>query len=125
MDKKQENKLIFNTPNDINVKVSKFGGEVVVNEECCTSIHILLKNTGDMATSFLGAHSPELIKVIEKSFKKYFKTLKKQLRTAENMDNVEVKPEEKIPEDKKLDTNNNRKDKKINNKNTINKTSKK
>lgn len=71
---------MFKCPNDIRVSVKKDSGEMIIDESCCTNLSILVKNTGEMATSFLGAHSPELIKVLEKTMKKYFKTIKKTLK---------------------------------------------
>lgn len=76
----EENKTIFKTPNDMTVKVSKFNGEVVLEEECCTCVSIILKNSGEMATSFLGSHNPQLVKVLEKTLKQYFKSIKKELK---------------------------------------------
>lgn len=71
---------VFKCPNDLRVSIKKDKGEVVLDEECCTNLSILVKNTGEMATSFLGAHSPELVRVLEKTLKKYFKSLKKALK---------------------------------------------
>lgn len=71
---------MFKCPNDLRVSIKKDNGEMVLDESCCTNLSILVKNSGEMATSFLGAHSPELIRVLEKSLKKYFKTLKKTLK---------------------------------------------
>lgn len=71
---------MFKCPNDLRVSIKKDNGEMVLDESCCTNLSILVKNSGEMATSFIGAHSPELIRVLEKSLKKYFKTLKKTLK---------------------------------------------
>ena len=76
----EENKKIFKTPNDMTVKVTKFNGEVVLEEECCTCVSIILKNSGDMATSFMGSHNPQLVRVLEKTLKQYFKSIKKELK---------------------------------------------
>ena len=51
---------IFKCPNDLKVTVKKDGGEVVLDEECCTGMVILLKNDGNMATSFYGYHNEKL-----------------------------------------------------------------
>ena len=71
---------IFKTPNDLKINVTKGNGEVVIDEECCTMVSIILKNTGDIAASFFGAHNPEVVRVLEKSLKGYFKGIKKELR---------------------------------------------
>lgn len=71
---------MFKCPNDLRVSIKKDNGEMVLDESCCTSLSIIVKNSGEMATSFLGAHSPELVKILEKTLKKYFKTLKKTLK---------------------------------------------
>lgn len=71
---------IFKCPNELRVSIKKDNGEMVIDEDCCTNLSILVKNTGEIATSFLGAHSPELIKILDKTLKKYFKILKKTLK---------------------------------------------
>ncbi len=86
----QEEKL-FKTANDLKVNVTKSNGEVVIDEECCTMVSIILKNTGDIAASFFGAHNPEVIKVLEKSLKGYFKGIKKELKKNYNQSEEEVK----------------------------------
>ena len=76
----ENNENMFKTPNDLKVTVAKSNGEVVIDEECCTMVSIILKNTGDIAASFFGAHNPEVVRVLEKSLKEYFKGIKKELR---------------------------------------------
>ena len=93
---------IFKCPNDLKVTVKKDGGEVVLDEECCTGMVILLKNDGNMATSFYGYHNEKLIKLLNKAQKKYFKGLKKRLKTESIDDNIEVKSDD-IPKEKKWD----------------------
>jgi predicted RNA-binding protein with RPS1 domain len=93
---------IFKCPNDLKVTVKKDSGEMVLDENCCTGMVILLKNDGNMATSFYGYHNAELIRILNKVQKKYFKSLKKRLKTESIEDNIEVKNED-IPEDKKWD----------------------
>lgn len=78
MEENKEN--MFKTPNDLKINVTKSNGEVVIDEECCTMVSIILKNTGDIAASFFGAHNPEVIRVLEKSLKGYFKGIKKELK---------------------------------------------
>ena len=89
MDNKDEK--IFKTANDLKVNVTKLNGEVVIDEECCTMVSILLKNTGDIAASFFGAHNPNVIKILEKSLKKYFKSIKKELKNSYQNGEEEIK----------------------------------
>ena len=93
---------IFKCPNDLNVTVKQDGGEVKLNEDCCTGMIILLKNDGNMATSFYGYHNPQIIKTLLKAQKKYFKSLKKRLKLESIEDKILLNKEE-IPEDKKWD----------------------
>lgn len=76
----KDNKTLFRCGNDLKINVSKCTGETVLDEECCTVVGIILKNTGEIATSFFGAHNPEVIKVLEKTLKVYFKSIKKTLK---------------------------------------------
>ena len=93
---------IFKCPNHMKVTVKKDGGELALDEDCCTSMIILLKNDGNMATSFYGYHNEKVIKIMEKAQKKYFKSLKKRLKTESIDDDITIKNED-IPEDKKWD----------------------
>lgn len=76
----EKDEKLFKTPNDLKVNVTKSNGEVVIDEECCTMVSIILKNSGDIAASFFGAHNPDVVRVLEKSLKGYFKGIKKELR---------------------------------------------
>ena len=76
----KDNKTLFRCGNDLKINVSKCTGETVLDEECCTIVGVILKNTGEIATSFFGAHNPEVIKVLEKTLKVYFKSIKKTLK---------------------------------------------
>ena len=73
-------KISFNTENDINVKISKKDGGTLFDENCCTCINILLTNDGKIATSFLGCHNPFIVMQLERAQKVYFKELKKALK---------------------------------------------
>lgn len=112
---------IFKCPNHMNVTIKKDGGELVLDESCCTAMVILLKNDGNMANSFYGYHNEKIIKLMNKVQKKYFKSLKKRLKTESEEDNLTITPEG-IPEDKKWDkdkkitTNNNQKNSSVDNK---------
>ena len=86
-----EKENLFKCPNDLKVTIVKDNGEMVLSEDCCTNLSILVKNNGEMATSFLGAHSPEMIRVLDKSLKKYFRVLKKTLKAEyKRVDNEEI-----------------------------------
>lgn len=70
----------FNTPNDLNLKVTGVNNQELINEDCCTCINIILQNDGNIQTSFLGAHNPQIINCLEKAMKMYFKGIKKTLK---------------------------------------------
>lgn len=87
----EEKENLFKCANDLKVTIAKDNGEVVMDEECCTNLSILVKNSGEMATSFLGAHSPEMVKILNKVLRKYFKSLKKTLKAEyRRNDNEEI-----------------------------------
>ena len=102
-EKKETPKL--KCPNELNVTVKKDNGETVVNEDCCTSIVVLLKNSGDIATSFLGAHNKNIIKCLDRATKRYFKILKKTLKSIESQEEEMSLVSEDLPEDMKLTGN--------------------
>ena len=101
MEKKE--KTLFKCANDLNVKVTKYNGEVVLDEDCCTSVSIILKNSGEIATSFLGSHNPQLVRVLEKTLKGYFRSIKKTLKKEYKQDSEEeIKVvSDDLPEDSK------------------------
>ncbi len=70
----------FETENDLNIVVIKDNKDLLINEDCCTCINIMLKNDGQILTSFLGSHNPYIIKQLEQAQKYYFKELKKALK---------------------------------------------
>lgn len=76
----------FKTLNDLNLQVKK-DDEVLVSEGCCTALTICLNNDGDVFTSFVGAYNPEIIKLLRKVQKTYYKKLIKRLKK-ENRDEV-------------------------------------
>lgn len=71
---------IFDTDNNIIVKISNAGAETLIDEDCCTCINIILKNDGRIATSFLGCHNKYIIKQLQSAQNKYFRKLKKTLK---------------------------------------------
>ena len=79
-----ENKQ-FDTENDLTVTVAH-GKDVLVKEECCTCITIVLNNEGKIMTSFMGGHNPYIISQLEKAQKVYFKSLKQALKKDYNHD---------------------------------------
>ncbi len=94
--------LIFKCPNDLRLTLKKENGEYVIDESCCTAISLLVKNTGEIATNFSGAHSPNLVKILEKSLKRYLKELKKTLKKEYKIANDELTlSSEPLAEDKK------------------------
>lgn len=70
----------FNTENDLRLTIKADEKEILLDEVCCTSVNIILKNDGQIMTSFLGAHNPEIIKDLERTLKLYFKGIKKALK---------------------------------------------
>ena len=128
----EENETIIKSANDLKVTITKLNGERVVDEDCCTSIVLMLKNNGQIGTSFLGAHNPEILKALKKAVNQYLRVLKKQLKTAPSMDDVVVNKDEPLDEDKiykaedvELKTNNDKvqpQDKSSTDKSTTNKS---
>src|SRR5574344_1349883 len=78
------NEIKFNTPNDLVLKVLKDNKESLIEEECCTAMTIILKNDGQICTSFLGSHNPYILKELAQAQKMYFKVLKKALKEEYN-----------------------------------------
>ncbi len=75
-----EKTIKFDTENDLNVAIIKDGKDLLINEDCCTCINVMLKNDGQILTSFLGSHNPYIIAQLEQAQKYYFKGLKKALK---------------------------------------------
>lgn len=99
MEEKKDEKLI-KCANDLKVNVTKLNGEILMQEDCCTMIQLVLKNTGEMATSFFGAHNPQVLKVLEKAMKGYFKTMKRTLKkefARTDNEEIEIRKDE-LPE---------------------------
>ena len=77
-----------------------------IDQECCTCLNILLTNDGEIATSFLGVHSEEIIHILKRAQKIYFKKLERELKkrhkeykvNRKNYKSVKIKKEE--PTDK-------------------------
>ena len=70
----------YDTNNDLRLTIKAEDKEFLVDEVCCTSINIIMKNDGKIMTSFLGVHNPEIMKTLERALKAYFKGIKKTLK---------------------------------------------
>ncbi len=81
----------FNALNELNIKITNSSNkETLVDETCCSAITICLNNQGDCLTSFVGAYNPEIIKLLQKVQKTYYKNLIKKLKhnNQEVVDNI-------------------------------------
>lgn len=76
-----EKEKLIDTDNHLHVEItdSKTKNKYV-SQDCCTCINILLTNDGDIATSFLGVHNDDIIMILEKAQKLYFKKIKKEFK---------------------------------------------
>ena len=72
--------VIIPCANDLKISAKKYTGEYILEEDCCTAITMILKNDGDLGISFMGAHNLDIVKMVEKNWKQYFKKLKKTLK---------------------------------------------
>ena len=95
----------FETINELNIKVTNVK-ETLIDETCCTALTICLNNDGDVFTSFVGAYNPEIIKMLGKVQKRYFKNLIKKLKTqnqevVNNITSGKVENNETVEEPKK------------------------
>lgn len=96
--------LLFKCPNDIRLTIKKDSGEYIIDESCCTTLSVMIKNTGEIATNFSGSHNPDLVKILSKAMKKYMRELKKKLKADYKEAREELKlRQEDIPEDMKFD----------------------
>ena len=85
-----EKENMVRCPNDLKLTIKKDNGEFLIDEECCTAVSIILKNSGELATSFFGAHNPEVVEIMEKSIKMYFKAIKKTLKEEDKWHGEEI-----------------------------------
>lgn len=119
--KSEKADLVFNTPNELKIKVTKFTGQTILDEDCCTSLNMVVKNDGQIQGNFLGAYNEELLKLLKRATKEYFKVLKKNLKSKPNDENISVESNEKNKSEtdkKNADTHT----KKVNKKQTQTKT---
>ena len=99
----EKENISFKCPNELKLTVKK-EKETIIDEECCTILNIMLKNDGQLGTSFFGSHNPQIVKILESALKTYFKNLKKTFKSQykqETKDEIKVIADE-IPEDNKM-----------------------
>ena len=71
----------FKTINELNIKITNTSTkENLVDENCCTAITVCLNNNGDCFSSFVGAYNPEIVKLLRKVQKTYYRNLMKKLK---------------------------------------------
>ena len=69
----------FKALNELNIKITN-NDKTLVDENCCTAITISLNNEGNVFTSFVGAYNPEIIKLLQKVQRRYYRNLIKKLK---------------------------------------------
>ena len=99
----------FKALNELNIKITN-NDKTLVDENCCTAITISLNNDGNVFTSFVGAYNPEIIKLLQKVQRRYYRNLIKKLKAnnQEVVDNItknaDVAEDETPVEEKKIKT---------------------
>ncbi|MCI5714876.1 MAG: hypothetical protein MR288_04590 [Firmicutes bacterium] len=99
----------FKALNELNIKITN-NDKTLVDENCCTAITISLNNDGNVFTSFVGAYNPEIIKLLQKVQRRYYRNLIKKLKAnnQEVVDNItkkaDVTEDETPVEEKKIKT---------------------
>lgn len=99
----------FKALNELNIKITN-NDKTLVDENCCTAITISLNNEGNVFTSFVGAYNPEIIKLLQKVQRRYYRNLIKKLKAnnQEVVDNItkkaDVTEDETPVEEKKIKT---------------------
>lgn len=125
----------FKALNELNIKITN-NDKTLVDENCCTAITISLNNEGNVFTSFVGAYNPEIIKLLQKVQRRYYRNLIKKLKAnnQEVVDNItkkadvtedETPVEEKKIKTKKVHENSRAKKDVVDDKSNINKEDKK
>ena len=125
----------FKALNELNIKITN-NDKTLVDENCCTAITISLNNDGNVFTSFVGAYNPEIIKLLQKVQRRYYRNLIKKLKAnnQEVVDNItkkadvaedETPVEEKKTKTKKVHENSRVKKDVVDDKSNINKEDKK
>ncbi len=99
----------FKALNELNIKITN-NDKTLVDENCCTAITISLNNEGNVFTSFVGAYNPEIIKLLQRVQRRYYRNLIKKLKAnnQEVVDNItkkaDVAEDETPVEEKKTKT---------------------
>lgn len=99
----------FKALNELNIKITN-NDKTLVDENCCTAITISLNNDGNVFTSFVGAYNPEIIKLLQKVQRRYYRNLIKKLKAnnQEVVDNItkkaDVAEDETPVKEKKIKT---------------------
>lgn len=99
----------FKALNELNIKITN-NDKTLVDENCCTAITISLNNEGNVFTSFVGAYNPEIIKLLQKVQRRYYRNLIKKLKAnnQEVVDNItknaDVAEDETPVKEKKIKT---------------------
>lgn len=80
------------TENDLTLIIKNNENVEIVNEQCCTILTVSLNNSGDVYTTFLGAYNKDVLKLLEKSQRNYYKSLMKKLKNNQipNMESSEA-----------------------------------
>ena len=65
---------------ELNITVKKNGEREYLNEDCLTAMTFLLKADGEIACSYFGAQSAQIVDFLEKVQKKYFKKIKEEFK---------------------------------------------
>lgn len=125
----------FKALNELNIKITN-NDKTLVDENCCTAITISLNNESNVFTSFVGAYNPEIIKLLQKVQRRYYRNLIKKLKAnnQEVVDNItkkadvaenETPVEEKKTKTKKIHENSRAKKDVVDDKSNIYKEDKK
>ena len=99
----------FKALNELNIKITN-NDKTLVDENCCTAITISLNNDGNVFTSFVGAYNPEIIKLLQKVQRRYYRNLINKLKAnnQEVVDNItknaDVAEDETPVKEKKIKT---------------------
>lgn len=73
------------TENELNYKVTnQTTNQTLIDENCCTLLTISLTNSGDVFTTFLGAYNEEILKLLKRTQKQYYKNLIKKLKASKS-----------------------------------------
>lgn len=74
--KKDENQI----KEELNICVQKNGEIEYLNEDCMTAMTFLVKANGDIGCSYFGVQSDQIVDLLGKVQKKYFKKIKEEFK---------------------------------------------